>query len=664
MEKIFKLSKASSADDINCKDGELETTFNSLFPEGSLGTADIAPSISHSFEMENSYAVPQGSRFVAIHTLPDGTANAILQLADGRPAFRRLSNEAATSAIPSAPAISAVVKAVGVNNYLAILTAEDLYFALWEDNAYKWIGSVKAPEATYTTAASPLPPYCQTASEFPLLSVRVTINNDDEKTVTDWLAGNANNITSGTRSVVTEAISNALKDFMGAVENANFYIAPVQAAVCYRLPDDTLFGLSEAVYPIPATQLPQPTLAIKNVAFSNSTLFLTLQFSRRPFIVGFTCKTANTTAMDVVFADTPRSIPDFDVSALSSPVWLDSSTRGFTLATKTVNPDSFPPLPQVNADICGFGLPSDIFHISGRLIALTKTDRGATFILPASPKYPFLLHDASPKLPIEGISVYHLTHTLGATGTSDLTPPPLNAFCNDGIRQLGFRNGIYVETRMVSRDIAAGPRAFAPLSASTAFITKAGVKCISTSSVKTLKSGTDYLDLRSKDSYGKSQDLTHCRLAYFYDSDTLVLFNPEDDAMPQEFHYGWPRLYIHSGNYIGQAFLQTLSIKGPSLSNSAIGKEELITVTSRPIKLTTPFDIKKVSEVEALWPDGSPRAFKLYGALKPDRWYFLGLAKRGRMLLRGSGWKFFRIETLASPSLLPTFKLIFTLSSY
>lgn len=92
--------------------------------------------------------------------------------------------------------------------------------------------------------------------------------------------------------------------------------------------------------------------------------------------------------------------------------------------------------------------------------------------------------------------------------------------------------------------------------------------------------------------------------------------------------------------------------------------DAMIAVKTRPIKLGDPFAIKKLKEVEAIWPDGSLLPLKVYGALRLGKWYFLGLAPKGRMLTRGSGFRYFRIETYAlrrrGGYLLPTVKVELT----
>lgn len=82
-------------------------------------------------------------------------------------------------------------------------------------------------------------------------------------------------------------------------------------------------------------------------------------------------------------------------------------------------------------------------------------------------------------------------------------------------------------------------------------------------------------------------------------------------------------------------------------------------VTTRPLKLGDPFAVKRVTELRALWPDGSLRPVSLYGAMQLGKWHFLGLARQGAMRLRGSGWRFFRVATFAAPGNLPLIRLSF-----
>lgn len=75
--------------------------------------------------------------------------------------------------------------------------------------------------------------------------------------------------------------------------------------------------------------------------------------------------------------------------------------------------------------------------------------------------------------------------------------------------------------------------------------------------------------------------------------------------------------------------------------------DSLQPITTRPLKLGNPFETKKLQEIEAIWADGSRLPVKVYGAARLGKWYFLGLAPHGRMLMLGSGWRFFRVQTFA-----------------
>lgn len=103
------------------------------------------------------------------------------------------------------------------------------------------------------------------------------------------------------------------------------------------------------------------------------------------------------------------------------------------------------------------------------------------------------------------------------------------------------------------------------------------------------------------------------------------------------------------------------SFKGeirPGVWDAGIARNPIVPITTRPIKLGNPFTLKQLSGVEAIWPDRSRLGVKCYGAIRPGQWRFLGFAPYGRMVMRGSGWRFFRIETFAlfdgSRFLLPT----------
>lgn len=167
------------------------------------------------------------------------------------------------------------------------------------------------------------------------------------------------------------------------------------------------------------------------------------------------------------------------------------------------------------------------------------------------------------------------------------------------------------------------------------------------------------------------------RLLYLYASDTVVVFSPEAtenwgysftakewvkvEGAIAEREYGWPDTWVRQGGRVAPAWLEEAVFPdGESPGNGDAGEEELIPITTRPIKLGNPFGFKKLKEVEASWPDGHARPFKIYGANRLDRWYFLGLASRGHIFTRGSGFRYFKIETFAvkTPTayLLPTFR--------
>lgn len=130
-------------------------------------------------------------------------------------------------------------------------------------------------------------------------------------------------------------------------------------------------------------------------------------------------------------------------------------------------------------------------------------------------------------------------------------------------------------------------------------------------------------------------------ILYHGATDRIWLYDREDGIDAR--HYAWPAVWIEKEGRIGEAAVAEKEIK-------RVRSAEPLPITTRPIKLGDPFAVKKIEEIEAAWPDGSLWPLKVYGAMRLGKWYFLGLARKGRMRMRGSGWRYYKIETFAAPA--------------
>ena len=165
-------------------------------------------------------------------------------------------------------------------------------------------------------------------------------------------------------------------------------------------------------------------------------------------------------------------------------------------------------------------------------------------------------------------------------------------------------------------------------------------------------------------------------LAYCYEGNSLLVFRPGGESgrlynlttgkwhetlgSIEAFHYGWPDTWVRQKGVVGKLRIREAEdIAAGRQAPSEPG--EMIAVKTRPVKLGDPFAVKKLKEVEAVWPDGIQRPIKVYGAIQPGHWHLLGVSSRGRMRMRGSGWRFFLFETFAVKAetgyLLPTLRV-------
>lgn len=684
-QKIFSLIAATDADDIQCKDGEVEGADFLFTPEDegeSEGDVPGTPDSPGESDGENgeveepkkrkvvtvtrAMVFPSGYSFLAMHA-PEGVtaSHVIMEQSDGRIVYSsmRLPGVNPLAATPtvwspvSSTPVAGIVKAVGVNDWLVVLTERGLLYARWDGNSYLWLGeSPGAPAAVFRTEAKALPGYCDTPGALPQFVVTVPTPGETTKDVLDWLAGYSAQCTPATRQNIINAVKGAFKEFTVAAQKAGCYLSPVKVATAWKLPDGSYWQMSA---PAVTGQEGNIYLRIANADCVAGILYMNLEVNRTPFGVKATMTGSDTWALagiqpELLVSSNPM---DFDADSVSAPAWVTGDSRGFNIGPLPIREEDFDPFPPVLPAMKDYGIPDDIFSIGGRLTAVMNPvtpRRGLTQIIQSDTLLPAVCRSYSR---IEGEEVLCLTNSLrSASGSDDLSP--LYAFCMDGIRLLDPSAGKLRATRLLSRHIAISRGAFAPLPDGTAFITRSGVVKISGTTVSVLSKNLDY-EFDENDS-----------LIYIYKRNTLLLHKKgeqkvwlysfdtgkweEGEGRPGVSHYAWPVPYLVIAGELGEGDIEEVTVAAP-LKINPMAKEIEETpepdspyaIKTRPIKLTDPFTIKKLTEVEAVWPEGDRLPVKVYGALKPGKWYFLGMTTRGRMLMRGSGWRLFRVETFA-----------------
>lgn len=640
MEKIITLRRATTLNDILCYDGELEGAdyifdANEQAAAGSDGSGQDSNEnrqVLRTLVTEGAVSVPPGARFLAMHRTSDGVVN---------PIFSTLF-----------PELAGDCRVTPCGDYLAILTADALRYALWSGEKYVMLGEAPAaPFANYLTVNRALPPYSYTDGEMPRLAVQSAIGDDSPKEVLDWLAGTADNCSESTRRAIADAVRIRMREFLDAVKAAGLFYGPVRLLTAWRLVDGRLWAPAARPATV-ADSLPGVTLGIVQAGVAGSTLHLSLQLSRAPFAVRtITSSTAAGSGWSHVVSGvetlTAPSGGDVNPDFISAPIWVDGSSRGFAVGQRAVADADYPAFPPLLGGMTERGVPSRLFGIGDRLVAVFNRggDLPANVIVTSAVGIPAA---AAGSGEVAGAPILHLTHSLRSLSSGQFGEFPLYAFSADGVRALTPAAGSFRDVQLLSRYVACGPDSFAPLPDATAFITTAGVMKIEGTSVTCL-SKTLSRDFSAED-----------RLLYLYRENRLLLFRSgqpgimacdpstgkweEVTGLLYGRHYAWPEAWVEREGRVGRAGLAEVTVAPALLAAFA---RNSVPIKTRPIKLGNAFMRKKIEEVEAIWPDGSREPLKVYGAMRLDRWFFLGLARAGRMMMRGSGWRFFRLETFA-----------------
>lgn len=666
---MIKLLKRSDLSDLECKDGEVENAdylFETDNSAGSAGDNSSAEDTVLKLRLAASTALnlPAGAAFLCMHRPTDDAPHAVVRLISGHLAY----SSPAWSTFTASP-VGNVVKACAVGDILVVLTADALLYFRWTGRGYVREDAAASTEAQIEASPVALPPYTYLPSDYPSVSVAVGIGGDSSTDVLNWLAGFTSSCSASTQTYVLEAVRQAATAFVKAVASAGLFISPVRAAVCRRLDDGTLWQPSAALYLSPERSggTPAPdsplTASIVSASCSGGTLFMTLRFSRRPFEV--TQVDADSALKLLVSAN----VSDINTYAVSQPVYLSSSVRGFQFATLPVGEDDYAPFEDVRPTITDIGIPDDIFSIGGRLLCLWRQGRSreSNMVATSMAAWPQISAGVSQ---IYGGTILHLAHSLRSVSAAQFGQAPLIAFCSDGVRALTPDSGAFRDVQLISRDVALGLGSFAPLADGTCFITAAGVMRIKGTTVSNLSKSLDR-ELDAED-----------RPVAIYSDSCVVVYRPGDaraavcdlisgkwteaevEGVIADHRYSWPEAWVRMEGAVG--ILTLVREPAAGAGRSAVAPPDVselpVSVRTRPLKLGDPFAVKQMLRIEGAWPDGSRWPVKVYGAMQLGKWHFLGLGQNGAMRMRGSGWRYFRIVTFVPRSggkyLLPVFRLI------
>lgn len=661
----IRLIAASDADDIQCKDGELvdaDFLFRNPQEEGPGDSGD-APGFAVGIE-KPVFSITAASRFLCIHRPPGAPAKvfAITVNHEGKIMYAD-AEKGSTWHTLSSGLPDEIKKCVAVGNFLVFLTPSAIHYAIFEGFTYRWLGQSPAPpELSAVAKPAPFPPYSYAAGELPVTSVSVGIGDTGERAVLDWLAGTADNCPAITKQAVTAAVRDKFKEFLFDLESSNLLFYPAQAVAFYRLPGGSVYHSSTPQDISPGSA--RVSLRIIDANCSGTTLFLTLEVSRAPFEVSCSSPTTSSGWLSLFegIGFEVRKLPsDLDPDYISSPVRLDGGGRGFLIGAKSqTQPESFE---EILADLSDHGVPDDIFSIGSRLLAVYRQGayRPSNLISTSEVGWPQACTGIGK---VAGAPLLHLTQSLRALSSGQFGEFPLYAFSLDGVRALTPSGGSFRDVQLISRHVPLGTVPFAPTPDATFFITKSGVMKIEGTTVSRLSKESDFpLDENSEIIYSYPDDAVLVKSA---DGSihTCRIATGKWSAVSGElasFHYGWPDTWILQNGSIGILRLSPLSSLD-HLSLERAGASVSIPIKTRPLKLGDPFTIKKLREAEVIWPNGARLGFRIYGAMQLEKWYFLGASSAGPMRMRGSGWRFFRVETYAiyvpgAPYLLPTLRL-------
>lgn len=620
MESTITLKRQSELDDIQCRDGELEG-YDFLFPssddDGNSSDGNNSgggnDSLACHLTLDKSFPVPSGSRFVAAHR-PSGASapHSVVLLQNGHLAFNNDTLPGASPlAVNPAPAwvtfspqpIEGFRKVSAIGNWLSILTDTSLFFALWSEKGYLWLGEApNAPDVSFSAKPKALPPYSMAEGELPRFTVAVSANTD-----------------------INKAIQGALNEFLANVKKAGLFLNQTYASSAWRLMDGRLW-LKGDTQPVGAVG--EASLRTVSSSTRDGVTYITMEVARAPF------------SIEIVSEQN------------TIPLGWEKAIEGVQVFMAE-NPDEFPEI--FGAFGQGYTL-TEIFAIGDRLLGVSansdsniRKDSSLHSSLSGFPPACGAVSEFSGE-------IIHISHSLRPGGSAGF---PLYLFCRDGVRELNADGLGYKASRLLSRHVALGANAFAPTPDATLFLSESGVMKISGTSVTSITTdNTLHLN-------------TSSRLLYLYSENAFFLYNEGategilysfqtskwkririGDALTggafngttiSERHYAWPLCIVQCGDRIGEVRI----VCAESQSSGGESTPSIVPFRTRPIKLGSAFKTKQIKEIEGIWADGSRLPVKIYGALRPGRWHHLGTSPKGHMLMRGSGWRFFRINSFA-----------------
>lgn len=686
--KIIALKAPSNLDDLLCDDGEV-LGGDWLFPsppaqsDGDASppaTPEISsPTLPTSGQPE--MRLPEDAFPLLAHRVDPDVWNLIYKDADGNVYFCSFGSSS-PNLIVGAETVGLVSEVVDVGKYVVFLTDKGLMFASWESGSYNWLGTPpEAPAFNVTRIAKALPPYSYVDGDLPEMVVEIQADDSEAELMRGWLDATApERCPAELKSRLKKAIVSAVIAFVDRIAEAGLFFQSLYISAAWAK-GDVYWNYS---IPILSDAVDSLKLRVKGVAHSAGVFSVRLALSQSPFALAVSNSLSslpeawkNLINQVVVFVS--KEYSRFNFNGLTDALFLTTSTRGFEMPlTAPLSFDSkkieFTELGAVGSslstttfyapkgEVCFrqlnfLSLPSKtpdfVRNINSSLVAVWNGNivTPENSMMVSEPFMPFAISNATT---IGGERVLNVTHSLRPLSSGQLGQFPLYAFSADGIRALTPKDGGYVDVQLISRDVAISDAAFAPLPSGTAFISNRGVMEIEGTTVKCI---SDKLNAQA----GRDHKFSDCdRLAYDYATDSLILYNAEEqeaflqkhdssvwyalDWCPAAHCYLWPDLLLMLGNNLCK-----LKIVNPdeneSLRVSTVlnGMQTLI-LRTRPIKLGDPFLFKKLKKVTVIWPDGNDFPFQIYGSSKLGIWHLLGRSRGNSIRLEGSSWRFFKIE--------------------
>ena len=688
VKKIVELRAPSDLDDILCRDGEIingEWLFPNEKPSDSESTGGAGQGSTPTLVLKESYVtLPDFSEVFLAHKVDEG-CNVIYSDSSGN--LKWIGNHYGRGTLAVAGVAGKVREIVDIGVFLVINSDRGLLFAYWNHSVsdYVWLGSVpEAPAVKARTVPKALPPYSYVDGDMPVFIAELKVEDTDVDPIRKWLAGTDTlGCPSRLKDNVRNAVAESMRDFLKDVENAGLWFQRLYLSMAWKS-SETIWGYSPEVSVGISDRL---YLKINAVSHSAGIFRLQLVLSRSPYCVSVdnvldSLSKEWRSVVDGIRVFVSREVESFGFNAVSDAIYLDASARGFeiyplpasTNSSDFVRPemtpffelnadkgaaDIFRPAARVFSVLDRFDLPSIppdfIRNINSRLVSVWTHDsenRRNKISVSAS----FLPFAATGENEISGEKIINLSHSLRPLSSGQLGQFPLHAFASDGIRALAPNGTSFSDVQLISRDVALGKDCFAPLPEGSAFISRRGVMEIEGTSV-TCISDSIYEQTEMKWDFAETD-----RLAYDYKSDSLILYNNTVDRaifysrssktwsglswLPSAHLYLWPLLLIVSGNELKLPVLENVETVGKLAADDlrSVESEDTVVLTTRPIKLGSPFAIKKLKRVEGIWPDGGRMPFSVYGSLKPGLWHLIGKSMGGPIRLEGSGWRFFKLE--------------------